>query len=541
MTKDGGETREDLPSGTQVLNLSSKAITDIDLSPLSSCTDLMRMFLSSNLLQTIDLSPLSSCTNMQQLLLSNNLLHAVDISPISSCTNLQGLWLDGNKLERLDLSPLASCKDLQGLWLSDNHLTRVDLTPLGSCTNLQRILLHGNNLQEIDLSPLASCSALQAIWLDENQLKQIDLSPLASCTSLQRLFLSSNQLQTADLFPLSSCTDLRELDLDNNQLKKVDLSPLGSCPKLRQLLLHHNELETLDLLPLGSCVKLQQLLLGYNDWQSLDLSPLSSCQNLVKLTLYSFRMHTLDITPVMFCTMIKRYDTGIDGNARLTRWLDASLAPRRGFGDVSYGPPSPVRSWAFLHNVAEAAEPGVRVSNDILRALCITQFGLLESYLLKDLLQIPAETAIDEARERVASIVAEKMGQQIDAGGTTIGLKLEEVMSHSEIALRAAQVAELRRAEMQRVVVPLRGRTADLRPLWLTAYGFDLLSALGKRLKARGRSVKEVRTSLSKIGFELQTTDSEEWSAPLEMSEEMKEYIWWIAEHRPGRARRQGV
>ncbi|RKZ30679.1 hypothetical protein DRQ33_07685, partial [bacterium] len=199
----------------QVLDLGDNNLTSIDLSPLSSCTNLLNLKLDNNNLTSIDLAPLASCTNLQRLYLYNNQLTSIDLAPISSCTNLQKLYLGGNDLTSIDLSPLSSCTNLQGLYLSCNNLTSIDLLPLSSCTNLKGFDLWDNNLTSIDLSPLTSCTYLQWFSLCANSLTNIDLSPLEACANLEGFSLSYNDLTSIDLSPLSSCTNLLNLKLDN--------------------------------------------------------------------------------------------------------------------------------------------------------------------------------------------------------------------------------------------------------------------------------------------------------------------------------------
>jgi hypothetical protein len=62
----------------------------------------------------------------------------VDLTPLSSCTNLTRLELQENKLGNLDLTPLSSCTNLEVLYMWGNPLEHIDLTPLGTCPNLQQ-------------------------------------------------------------------------------------------------------------------------------------------------------------------------------------------------------------------------------------------------------------------------------------------------------------------------------------------------------------------------------------------------------------------
>ncbi len=84
--------------------------------------------------------------------------------------------------------------------------------------------------------------------------------------------------------------------------------------------------------------------------------------------------------------------------------------------------------------------------------------------------------------------------QQIDRGGTTIGIDVERFFRTpvTELTRRASRTLELRAKEMQGLTLrtndPDRVKSKDalrwkmgidLRPLWLTAYGYEVLSTMG--------------------------------------------------------------
>ncbi|NWF95754.1 MAG: leucine-rich repeat domain-containing protein [Candidatus Thorarchaeota archaeon] len=103
-----------------LVDLSGEEIGSIDLSPLSSCTQLLELDISRNSLKNIDLSALSSCSRLQRLYLSYNSLKSIDLSPLSSCTQLLELYLSYNSLRSIDLSPLSSCTQLRRLAVDDS-------------------------------------------------------------------------------------------------------------------------------------------------------------------------------------------------------------------------------------------------------------------------------------------------------------------------------------------------------------------------------------------------------------------------------------
>jgi hypothetical protein len=57
--------------------------------------------------------------------LQSNFIHSIDLSSITTCTDLDTLGVDCNRLEEIDLGPVASCKKLKKLFLNQNELREI--------------------------------------------------------------------------------------------------------------------------------------------------------------------------------------------------------------------------------------------------------------------------------------------------------------------------------------------------------------------------------------------------------------------------------
>ncbi len=68
--------------------------------------------------------------DISEIVLSKRRITNIDLTPLSSCTNLQSLNLASNKLQFIDLTPLSSCAGLHELDLTFNELQKIDVTPL---------------------------------------------------------------------------------------------------------------------------------------------------------------------------------------------------------------------------------------------------------------------------------------------------------------------------------------------------------------------------------------------------------------------------
>lgn len=125
------------------------------------------------------------------LSLAANALTSIDLSPLSSASNLTALILNGNRLTHLNLAPLAGAPSLERLWLHNNAITELDLTPLASCPKLRSLYLDANKLDSktLDLTPLAAAGKnLRALRLGRNRLGgELDITPILQCGALSTL------------------------------------------------------------------------------------------------------------------------------------------------------------------------------------------------------------------------------------------------------------------------------------------------------------------------------------------------------------------
>ncbi|MFW9808360.1 MAG: leucine-rich repeat domain-containing protein [Candidatus Thorarchaeota archaeon] len=86
--------------------------------------------------------------------ISSNWLTEVDLSPLTSCKGLEYLSLAVNRLQTIDLTPLQNCKRLRHLDLSHNNLTEIDLTPLAECESLVYLYMQENRFSRVNIAPL---------------------------------------------------------------------------------------------------------------------------------------------------------------------------------------------------------------------------------------------------------------------------------------------------------------------------------------------------------------------------------------------------
>ncbi|MFW9846656.1 MAG: hypothetical protein ACFFD6_07910 [Candidatus Thorarchaeota archaeon] len=147
--------------------------------------------------------------------------------------------------------------------------------------------------------------------------------------------------------------------------------------------------------------------------------------------------------------------------------------------------------------------------------------GFIDSDLQQVLLKYPSGTAVDEVRHRLLRALMEKVVNQIDENGPTIGLDLENTMKHGEIAIRVETILKKRREEMECLVLHI-GRhpdidkptaVIDLVPLCFTHYGFQILTSLKDNLADRNglltdrKSFQCIKEHLDTLDFNIEIED----------------------------------
>ncbi len=438
-----------------------------------------RIMIRGRDVRNIDLAPLEDCTRLQIVDLAWNGIEAIDLGPLRACMDLRSLSMANNRLESIDLAPLRGCTNLQEVHLGWNRLSSVDLTPLSRCTSLQSLRASNNMLEDINLDALRPCTQLEEIAVAMNRLTRIDLEPLSSNEALQTIWLSENQLHDVHFGNTSGWTNLQELDLSGNRLEEIDLTVLMSCSHLKKLYLNSNQIRTLDL------------------------------------------------TPLSFCTALEEVKFEQDREYTALSWLP--LSPT--ISSIHYERPSPAQTWRLLHHASRCRGYDARLQQEIIYALGLGEYGFIDYDLQNIFASIPLDTDLPIVCNQIRLHLVNRIIDAIDGNRTCTGATIEKLMSrHGEIAARFQDISELRKNEIRNVQVGVSEDNADLRELYLTSYGYDILSALGVKLTTDMDSLSLVIEAFHKLGLELRVGDFTLSGA--NMSIGLKNAIWWIVENR---------
>lgn len=342
----------------------------------------------------------------------------------------------------------------------------------------------------------------------QDRFPDVRVSQHNSWFSLKQLIARSNSFKEFKLDPFVSYSEdsegnefcrLTDVSLDYNQLEEIDLQPLSMCRNLQSLNIAVNKLRNIDLYPLSSCRKITRFLFYGNSLQDMDITPL-----VLNLPKYYFKLRK-----TWSLRWILETVRNLDGGARLTE--------------------VPLKTIEPIQKMVSSSK-SMRTINLILDSLDLRSLGFLDEDISDQILTIPSITPIEIARETIEPFVLDALCNQIDKGGTTIGLDIEGVMHHAGLVSRVTRIIELRESEMKRVRVPVFKRNIfnihNLRALWLTAYGHQVLSALKMPLEIREEGFEIVTEAFEKLGYNIRTTNRRKISKPVNISSDLKQYIW---------------
>ncbi len=334
--------------------------------------------------------------------------------------------------------------------------------------------------------------------------RQVDRTHCADDT---RIDLSTRAIQNVDLSSLSNCQNIELLDLSDNQLREVELSSLTESQSLSILRLQANRLETIDLWPLLRCKNLRVVNLSENRLTDVDVTPV------VGVELLSIdRRTTAILDPILKYLQFR--------GGLIPSWY---LVPQR--PPISSDFPRMIwRKYdAVAANIGWSSLKSqlVYILETIPDALWFpAQIGLLEGFGVSELAGVdcdprqilePVDVTLDydTAKNEIYDHCVDLLEVQISSGGPTAFLSVER-MKDGRASKLIPGLLEQRQKEIEETVIPIYGRKAFLYPLWMTAYGLELLPAMRMSMDTTLQGLSEIIDSLDRIGLTLNTQEVEE-------------------------------
>jgi len=210
-------------------------------------------------------------------------------------------------------------------------------------------------------------------------------------------------------------------------------------------------------------------------------------------------------------------DTGIDAIFdRISKTKSAGIIERYGFHEfLAYA--KEVRS-----KVAD--DMWLEVGWDILAGMGLEEFSGCDYDILEALENIPEGSDLIDIQTFLRHTLVETLLEQFDDGGTTILLDIEKMLN-TPAAVLIPRIIELRRKEIERIIVPIVGKkliiydvfmkevgvTTDpidavhLEDLYLTAYGFQVLTLLDLGMKTDLNGLDKIEIVMERLGMKLHT------------------------------------
>jgi hypothetical protein len=185
------------------LSSSWSDLVPIDFSPLSSLTQLRRLYASFP--EGSNISAIGKLTNLETLSIQTGIS---DLTLLQNLENLEDLEIktinSRGRLEIQDFTPLQNLKKLKSLTLIYIDFPK-DISPIAKIPNLERLDIEGSSI--LDLSQLKDSKSLKRI--------QIMFTPVSNSSSLKEM----TQLETLEIsgtfihentFSKEECDELKE-------------------------------------------------------------------------------------------------------------------------------------------------------------------------------------------------------------------------------------------------------------------------------------------------------------------------------------------
>jgi hypothetical protein len=165
----------------------------------------------------------------------------------------------------------------------------------------------------------------------------------------------------------------------------------------------------------------------------------------------------------------------------------------------------------------------------ILSSLDMSWMGFLDGNPNEHLGFILPRLEQPQGRDEIYDYVTEKICEQIDAGGTSIGIDIDQMIQHADLAVRVEKVLNQRRREVENAEIVVNGNSVNLKNFLLTAYGFRIhQGGLEPGVSCDLQTFNKMQQELGQYGITLKTNTHTSQNGIAEVSMGMSDYIWTI-------------
>jgi hypothetical protein len=308
-------------------------------------------------------------------------------------------------------------------------------------------------------------------------------------------------------------------------------------------------------MPLAYCKKLESISIAGRYPKSIDITPLFSCPNLDRVELqfsdYGRRgpeAHFPERIQLLYRPTTLKVAKGIDFE---DYQLKTSPIPKK-YRDSKRGI-HPIGKRIIEDGVDKVRELVKLLSKRMntlqkkeLQIVVMSQLGL-SSYCVVDIDvskifdEMPDDAKLNQVQNRVKEIAFPLLAKHLRQGKTSIFLDIDD-LEGTEIEGLMSSILKQRREELEKTRIILRKyprkkfetydkKYNDVRYLWLTAYGFQVLRELGHYSLTKGeRRTEKLMERFNELGYNLRITESGRRQIPKGMSSTLRDCIWKMIE-----------
>ncbi|MHA2119159.1 MAG: hypothetical protein ACW98J_09585, partial [Candidatus Thorarchaeota archaeon] len=178
------------------------------------------------------------------------------------------------------------------------------------------------------------------------------------------------------------------------------------------------------------------------------------------------------------------------------------------------------------------------VQKGLLESLNMHELSGLDTDPKEILADVSAAEDFESSRERIYDRVVELLAAQVEQGGPTLFLDVLK-MRDTRASRLIPSIVEQRKTELEDFEVQTFQGAAFLHSMWMTSYGFDVLSALDCGLTANFEEMKQVKAAFDEAGFDLATKRVPSITHPNwdNSSRSFRRFIFRLARSHTGRKR----
>ncbi|MGY5863467.1 MAG: hypothetical protein RTV41_02625 [Candidatus Thorarchaeota archaeon] len=170
----------------------------------------------------------------------------------------------------------------------------------------------------------------------------------------------------------------------------------------------------------------------------------------------------------------------------------------------------------------------------VLDSLDLIEFAGYDGDVCELLKQIPEDCPFDDVGDLLYDMLIDEVSEQIKKEGPTLFLDVERLV-HTKGVILIPHILERKKREIEDARVYICETQVDLRDLWKTSIGFDILTALEMRLETDIYGLERMKQSLEGIGMKVSIVSISkkefkdgmaEKQRTVKMSDEMQSFVY---------------